>query len=92
MHERPLSSVTLIPSSFSRYKMYKKNRVTLFPSLITIFSAPNYLDVYGNKGERTHAFTEHTISFHNTVGASQYMELQGVSGFKPLRSHSNAHT
>jgi serine/threonine-protein phosphatase 2B catalytic subunit len=31
------------------YKMYKKNRVTLFPSLITIFSAPNYLDVYGNK-------------------------------------------
>jgi serine/threonine-protein phosphatase 2B catalytic subunit len=29
--------------------MYKKNRVTLFPSLITIFSAPNYLDVYGNK-------------------------------------------
>lgn len=31
------------------YKMYKKNRATLFPSLITIFSAPNYLDVYGNK-------------------------------------------
>ena len=32
------------------YKMYKKNQATGFPSLITIFSAPNYLDVYSNKG------------------------------------------
>jgi len=31
------------------YKMYKKNPETGFPSLITIFSAPNYLDVYKNK-------------------------------------------
>lgn len=31
------------------YKMYKKNQATGFPSLITIFSAPNYLDVYSNK-------------------------------------------
>ena len=31
-------------------------------------------------------------AFNSTVGASQYMELQGVSGLKPLRSHSNAHT
>jgi len=30
--------------------MYKKSSVTGFPSLITIFSAPNYLDVYNNKG------------------------------------------
>ena len=29
--------------------MYKKSQATGFPSLITIFSAPNYLDVYGNK-------------------------------------------
>jgi len=29
--------------------MYRKNQVTGFPSLITIFSAPNYLDVYNNK-------------------------------------------
>jgi serine/threonine-protein phosphatase 2B catalytic subunit len=31
------------------YKMYRKSHATGFPSLITIFSAPNYLDVYGNK-------------------------------------------
>ncbi|KAA3681080.1 serine/threonine-protein phosphatase 2B catalytic subunit [Paragonimus westermani] len=31
------------------YRMYKKNQATDFPSLITIFSAPNYLDVYENK-------------------------------------------
>jgi serine/threonine-protein phosphatase 2B catalytic subunit len=29
--------------------MYKKSTQTSFPSLITIFSAPNYLDVYNNK-------------------------------------------
>lgn len=31
------------------YRMYKKSQTTGFPSLITIFSAPNYLDVYNNK-------------------------------------------
>jgi len=31
------------------YKMYRRNATTGFPSLITIFSAPNYLDVYNNK-------------------------------------------
>ncbi len=31
--------------------MYRKSQTTGFPSLITIFSAPNYLDVYNNKGE-----------------------------------------
>ena len=31
------------------YRMYKKSMETGFPSLITIFSAPNYLDVYQNK-------------------------------------------
>ncbi|XP_067937626.1 serine/threonine-protein phosphatase 2B catalytic subunit 2-like [Watersipora subatra] len=31
------------------YRMYKKSQATGFPSLITIFSAPNYLDVYNNK-------------------------------------------
>lgn len=33
----------------SSYRMYKKCQSTGFPSLITIFSAPNYLDVYNNK-------------------------------------------
>lgn len=31
--------------------MYRKNQATQFPALITIFSAPNYLDVYNNKGK-----------------------------------------
>jgi hypothetical protein len=32
------------------YRMYEKNPETSFPSLITIFSAPNYLSTYNNKG------------------------------------------
>ncbi|CAG0914737.1 unnamed protein product [Notodromas monacha] len=31
------------------YRMYRKSQTTGFPALITIFSAPNYLDVYNNK-------------------------------------------
>ncbi|XP_067828855.1 serine/threonine-protein phosphatase 2B catalytic subunit beta isoform isoform X2 [Heptranchias perlo] len=34
---------------FICYRMYRKSQTTGFPSLITIFSAPNYLDVYNNK-------------------------------------------
>jgi len=33
-----------------RYRMYRKNDVSGFPAVITMFSAPNYLDVYNNKG------------------------------------------
>lgn len=29
--------------------MYRKARATGFPSVVTVFSAPNYLDVYNNK-------------------------------------------
>ncbi|KAL0088348.1 calcineurin catalytic A subunit [Phycomyces blakesleeanus] len=31
------------------YRMYRKSRATSFPAVMTIFSAPNYLDVYNNK-------------------------------------------
>ncbi|WVN89294.1 serine/threonine-protein phosphatase 2B catalytic subunit A1 [Cryptococcus depauperatus CBS 7841] len=31
------------------YRMYRKTKTTGFPSVMTIFSAPNYLDVYSNK-------------------------------------------
>lgn len=31
------------------YRMYKKSNSTGFPSLLTMFSAPNYLDTYNNK-------------------------------------------
>uniref|UniRef100_A0A3Q2WAT5 Protein phosphatase 3, catalytic subunit, gamma isozyme, b n=1 Tax=Haplochromis burtoni TaxID=8153 RepID=A0A3Q2WAT5_HAPBU len=37
------------PFFSGRYRMYRKSQTTGFPSLITIFSAPNYLDVYNNK-------------------------------------------
>lgn len=30
--------------------MYRKTPGKQFPSLITVFSAPNYIDVYHNKG------------------------------------------
>ena len=40
---------TQIPSNF-RYTMYRKTPKRNFPSVITIFSAPNYLDVYHNRG------------------------------------------
>eukprot|EP01088_Endostelium_zonatum_P000411 TRINITY_DN10689_c0_g1_i1.p1 TRINITY_DN10689_c0_g1~~TRINITY_DN10689_c0_g1_i1.p1 ORF type:complete len:480 (-),score=82.32 TRINITY_DN10689_c0_g1_i1:159-1598(-) len=32
------------------YKMHLKNKANNFPTVITLFSAPNYLDAYGNKG------------------------------------------
>ena len=32
------------------YKMYRKTKNAAFPSVITLFSAPNYLDIYNNKG------------------------------------------
>lgn len=49
-----LFSYRLVPSiglenDRHSYRMYRKSVVTGFPSLITIFSAPNYLDVYNNK-------------------------------------------
>ncbi|CAG8529224.1 8163_t:CDS:10 [Paraglomus occultum] len=31
------------------YRMYRKTKSTGFPSVMTIFSAPNYLDIYNNK-------------------------------------------
>eukprot|EP00698_Gefionella_okellyi_P003574 TRINITY_DN13363_c0_g1_i1.p1 TRINITY_DN13363_c0_g1~~TRINITY_DN13363_c0_g1_i1.p1 ORF type:complete len:539 (+),score=120.68 TRINITY_DN13363_c0_g1_i1:57-1673(+) len=31
------------------YKMYRKRKNTDFPTVITIFSAPNYVDIYNNK-------------------------------------------
>jgi hypothetical protein len=36
--------------TYSRYTMHRKTPTKKFPSVITIFSAPNYLDVYHNRG------------------------------------------
>ena len=45
-----LNHVCCFPLSCFSYRMYRKSQETGFPSLITIFSAPNNLDVYNNKG------------------------------------------
>nr|XP_020755635.1 serine/threonine-protein phosphatase 2B catalytic subunit gamma isoform [Odocoileus virginianus texanus] len=45
------------------YRMYRKSQTTGFPSLITIFSAPNYLDVYNNKESAT--LTEMLVNILN---------------------------
>ncbi|KCV69217.1 protein phosphatase 3, catalytic subunit [Fonticula alba] len=44
-----LSVIRAHEAQDSGYRMYRKNPTTGFPSLITLFSAPNYLDVYNNK-------------------------------------------
>ena len=36
--------------STDRYMMYRKTPTKKFPSVITVFSAPNYLDAYHNRG------------------------------------------
>ncbi|XP_072341640.1 serine/threonine-protein phosphatase 2B catalytic subunit gamma isoform-like isoform X1 [Scyliorhinus torazame] len=48
-HNNLLSVIRAHEAQDSGYRMYRKNQATGFPSLITIFSAPNYLDVYNNK-------------------------------------------
>ncbi|KTW29821.1 serine/threonine-protein phosphatase 2B catalytic subunit [Pneumocystis carinii B80] len=44
-----LSIIRAHEAQDSGYRMYCKNKTTGFPSVITIFSAPNYLDIYNNK-------------------------------------------
>jgi len=48
-HNNLLSIIRAHEAQDAGYRMYRKSQVTGFPSLITIFSAPNYLDVYNNK-------------------------------------------
>lgn len=44
-----LMQFNLFNNNFS-YKMHKWNAKESFPVVITIFSAPNYCDIYNNKG------------------------------------------
>lgn len=48
--------------------MMLKNDATGFPTVITLFSAPNYLDAYNNKGAimRYEALSEQTDSTLDT--------------------------
>lgn len=44
-----LSVVRAHEAQDAGYRTYRKNEATGFPSVMTIFSAPNYLDAYNNK-------------------------------------------
>ncbi|KAN0128199.1 Metallo-dependent phosphatase [Lactarius tabidus] len=46
---RLLSIIRAHEAQDAGYRMYRKSRKTGFPSVMTLFSAPNYLDVYNNK-------------------------------------------
>jgi len=54
-----LSLIRAHEAQIEGYKMHKTCQSTGFPSVITIFSAPNYCDVYNNKGA--------ILKFHNTT-------------------------
>lgn len=45
-----LSVIRAHEAQLEGYKMHQTNEKTGFPTVITIFSAPNYCDVYNNKG------------------------------------------
>ncbi|CRG93088.1 serine/threonine protein phosphatase 2B catalytic subunit A, putative [Plasmodium gallinaceum] len=45
-----LSIIRAHEAQLEGYKMHQTNLKTGFPTVITIFSAPNYCDVYNNKG------------------------------------------
>lgn len=45
-----LSVIRAHEAQIEGYKMHRTNESTGFPTVITIFSAPNYCDVYNNKG------------------------------------------
>eukprot|EP00920_Eleutheroschizon_duboscqi_P027913 GHVT01068244.1.p1 GENE.GHVT01068244.1~~GHVT01068244.1.p1 ORF type:complete len:518 (+),score=122.83 GHVT01068244.1:411-1964(+) len=45
-----LSIIRAHEAQLEGYKMHQTNSKTGFPTVITIFSAPNYCDVYNNKG------------------------------------------
>jgi len=51
LHKNKLLSILRAhEAQFDGYKMHKWNGPSDFPVVITIFSAPNYCDVYNNKG------------------------------------------
>ncbi|KAJ1889144.1 3',5'-cyclic-nucleotide phosphodiesterase (PDEase) (3':5'-CNP), partial [Kickxella alabastrina] len=44
-----LSLVRAHEAQDAGYRMYRKSKANAFPAVITLFSAPNYLDAYNNK-------------------------------------------
>ena len=63
--------------------MYRKSQTTGFPSLITIFSAPNYLDVYNNKVNNN--LSVHNLLFDTKYGKGKgklFLKIEEISGGK----------
>jgi serine/threonine-protein phosphatase 2B catalytic subunit len=65
------------------YRMYRKTRTTGFPSVMTIFSAPNYLDVYNNKA----AVLKYENNVMNIRQFSELMKNNTISHTDPGRLH-----
>lgn len=60
----------------ARYRMYRKSLTTGFPSLITIFSAPNYLDVYNNKvNKKNFKYATETVVHSNRALGSNHIRI-----------------
>lgn len=55
------------------YTIHKANKATNFPSLVTLFSAPNYLDTYKNKAAILHYETNLNIKQFNNVPHPYYL-------------------
>lgn len=59
LHNIPFDLIIIKKILHFSYRMYRKSLTTGFPSLITIFSAPNYLDVYNNKVNKEFQYSPH---------------------------------
>uniref|UniRef100_A0A1I8BDL9 SER_THR_PHOSPHATASE domain-containing protein n=1 Tax=Meloidogyne hapla TaxID=6305 RepID=A0A1I8BDL9_MELHA len=74
-HNNLLSIIRAHEAQDAGYRMYRKSQATGFPSLITIFSAPNYLDVYNNKALKCSNDPQHPIkSFEDAKKLDQINE------------------
>ena len=58
-----LSIIRAHEAQLEGYKMHRTNEKTQFPTVITIFSAPNYCDVYKQQGRDPQVRKQHAEHF-----------------------------